>query len=70
MKLHIYPNIYNVLAPSQFGNSGSGTITGLFGVCNNNDYKIQQFSKKFGIYYLIYCIIVRWIFIVYTIKTK
>lgn len=55
-KLYKYRN-HSQVNPSQFGKSGSGTITGLFGVCNNNEYKIQQFSKKIGIYIIIFIVL-------------
>jgi len=55
-KMYKYRNHIQT-APSQFGKSGSGTITGPFGVCNNNEYKVQQFSKKFGIYIILFIVL-------------
>ena len=39
------------------GLNGGGTITGQFGICNNQSYKIQSFCKKIGGYLLIIIII-------------
>lgn len=33
--------------------SGSGELTGLFGVCNNNSYKYRQFSRSIGIWIVV-----------------
>lgn len=45
------------------GTDGGGTITGQFGICNNQSYKIQAFCKKIGGYLLLIIIIFVLLFI-------
>ena len=55
----------------QNGNSGSGTIELMMGVCNNREYKFQKFSKNIGIWILVcFIIILIGIVVLHTIKAK
>lgn len=32
------------------GKSGSGTVKGIFGICNNQKYKLQKFRRIVGVW--------------------
>ena len=57
--------------PSTQGKSGSGTVKGLFGVCNNQQYKLRKFSRTWGIGIIILILLLLGGILLYTsIKSK
>ena len=44
--------------PSALGKAGAGTVKGLFGVCNNQEYKLRKFSRTWGLGIFSFIIIV------------
>ena len=52
--------------PTESAKTGSGTIIGLFGICNNQQYKLRQFARKIGIWIVLLIVIGLGIFLLVT----
>lgn len=64
-KVAIYRNHSNP-NPSADGKSGSGTVTGVFGICNNQEYKLHKFGRRVGIWIVLALVLGLGIFLLVT----
>ena len=64
-KVAIYRN-HSDPNPSAGGKSGSGTVTGVFGICNTQEYKLHKFGRRVGIWIVLALVIGLGIFLLVT----
>ncbi len=64
-KVAIYRN-HSDPNPSAGGKSGSGTVKGVFGICNNQEYKLHKFGRRVGIWIVLALVLGLGIFLLVT----